>query len=138
MSPIRVTASQSPPLTCTLRSMSLMSCLLSVFLVAATSTFVRFMHFKFGSQYRHYLDAKSERQQQRLVDQDGRDNDTFVGMESSEWYNLQSSEGRKAAICHTLALLRWHELEFRVPQTEPVLDNRGGDQFGVAIDDDTN
>ncbi|KAE8155245.1 hypothetical protein BDV25DRAFT_134992 [Aspergillus avenaceus] len=79
---------------------------ISVFLIAATSTFIRFVHFKFGSQYREYIDAETRPEQMALVNDE--DRDTFVYMHSTRWFNLQLAEGRRLALCHILALLRWH------------------------------
>lgn len=55
------------------------------------------MHFSFGSRYGDYLDAKLVNHQKGLVNQDTGE-DTYARMESSEWYNLQSAEGRKATM----------------------------------------
>lgn len=79
----------------------------SVFLIAATNTFIRFVHFEFGSHYGEYIDAASEHLQRTLADDE--DKDTFVHMHSTKWFNLQSPEGRKSALCHILALVKWHE-----------------------------
>ncbi|KAL2753232.1 hypothetical protein ACRALDRAFT_1077621 [Sodiomyces alcalophilus JCM 7366] len=78
-----------------------------VFLVAATSTFVRFIHFRFGTSYLEYLDAEDVATQQAIAEDP--EKDTYVHMDSSEWFNLQSPEGRRNALCHILALLNWHE-----------------------------
>ena len=37
--------------------------------------------------------------------------ETCVYMRCTRWFNLQASEGRRLAACHTLALLRWHEAQ---------------------------
>lgn len=79
----------------------------SVFMIAATNSFLRFIHFRFGLHYLDYLDAADDEAQQELVD-DAR-KDTFVYMHSSKWFNLQSVDGRRNALCHILALLRWHD-----------------------------
>ncbi|KJZ76407.1 hypothetical protein HIM_04136 [Hirsutella minnesotensis 3608] len=78
----------------------------SVFLIAAASTFVRFVHFQFGSHYADLLDATDAEAQEALI-ADG-EKDTYVQMRSSKWLNLQTSQGRRIALCHVLALLRWH------------------------------
>jgi len=79
----------------------------SVFLIAAINTFLRFLHFRFGSHYEEYLDCISEQTQKDLIQDENRD--TFVHMSSIAWFNLQSSEGRRIALCHIMALLRWHD-----------------------------
>lgn len=86
-------------------------------MISATSTFVRFVHFTFGSQYGEYLAQTSDRQQQILAERDC-DEQTFVRMKSSTWHNLQLQEERKSAICHILALLRWHEIEEDIEDSE--------------------
>lgn len=58
----------------------------SVFLIAATNTFIRFVHFEFGSHYEEYLDAASEHMKRTLADDE--DKDTFVYMHSTKWFNL--------------------------------------------------
>ncbi len=79
----------------------------SVFLIAATNTFVRFVHFNFGSDYRTYLDANGEKAQKTLVN--NRNRNTFVYMQCSSWFDLNTAHGRRKALCHVLALLRWHD-----------------------------
>lgn len=37
--------------------------------------------------------------------------DAFVYMQSTKWFNLQTPKERKVALCHIMALLRWHDLE---------------------------
>ncbi|KAJ9155544.1 hypothetical protein NKR23_g2112 [Pleurostoma richardsiae] len=78
-----------------------------VFLVAATNTFLRFIHFKFGRDYAEYLDASDEATQKHIAND--QDKDTFVYMHGTEWFNIQSREGRQAVLCHILAILRWHD-----------------------------
>ncbi|PYI01211.1 hypothetical protein BO78DRAFT_464784 [Aspergillus sclerotiicarbonarius CBS 121057] len=75
-----------------------------VFLVVGTSTFVRFINFKFSAEYEEYLDAESEAAQNSVVDRG--DGNVFVQMHSTKWFSLQSPDGRKAALCHVLALIR--------------------------------
>lgn len=81
----------------------------SVFLIAATSTFVRFVHFKFGRRYMEYLDAADEEAQIRLVDNNERG--TCVRMRSTRWFNLQEHWGRRMSLCHVFSLLRWHDAQ---------------------------
>ncbi|TGJ82407.1 hypothetical protein E0Z10_g6373 [Xylaria hypoxylon] len=78
-----------------------------VFLIAATNTFVRFLYFSFGQDYSDYLDAIDGETQMQIVNDERRD--PYVYMQSTRWFNLQSGEGRKSALCHILALLKWHE-----------------------------
>lgn len=94
------------------------------------------MHFRFGSRYGDYLDAKSVGSQKGLVNQDT-DEDTYVRMESSAWYNLQSGEGRKAAMCHVLALLGWHGHESSVPRVDPGFDSQDSDDFAEEMVEDS-
>jgi hypothetical protein len=82
-------------------------CSYSVFLIAATNTFVRFLYFRFGRDYSDYLDAIDAQPQMRIVNDERRD--PYVYMQSTRWFNLQSGEGRKSALCHVRALLKWHE-----------------------------
>ncbi|KXX82373.1 hypothetical protein MMYC01_201286 [Madurella mycetomatis] len=77
-----------------------------VFLIAATSTFIRFIHFTFGRDYMEYLDAPDQETQIDLANDDERD--AFAYMHSTDWFNLQLPEGRRIALCHILALVRWH------------------------------
>ncbi|KFA81330.1 hypothetical protein S40288_08312 [Stachybotrys chartarum IBT 40288] len=79
----------------------------SVFLIAAASTFVRFVHFQFGSHYADLLDATDPEAQEALIAES--EKDTYAYMRSSKWFNLQTSQGRRTALCHVLALLRWHD-----------------------------
>ncbi|KAI0435842.1 hypothetical protein F4803DRAFT_276767 [Xylaria telfairii] len=78
-----------------------------VFLIAATNTFVRFLYFRFGRDYSDYLDAIDGQIQMQIVNNELRD--PYVYMQSTRWFSLQSGEGRKSALCHILALLKWHE-----------------------------
>ena len=73
--------------------------------------------------------------------------DTFARMNSTQWFNLQSSEGRRVALCHTLALLRWHDKQTAMPvpgpddsmvsedDDDPVL-SEDGSSFRSSEDDD--
>ena len=79
-----------------------------VFIIAATSTFVRFTRFTFGKDYLAYLDAATKSAQQEIIKNKTKDACAYV--ENSNWFNLQTKEGRKAAMCHILALLRWQEV----------------------------
>ncbi|KAK0639582.1 hypothetical protein B0T16DRAFT_246005 [Cercophora newfieldiana] len=80
-----------------------------VFLIAATNTFMRFTKFSFSRDYLRYLDATTVGAQLEMISDPGKE--VFVSMQSSTWFNLQSSDGRRAALCHILALLRWHDAE---------------------------
>jgi hypothetical protein len=81
--------------------------LYSVFLIAATNTFVRFMHFRFGSHYAELISTITAEDQEALIMDS--EKDSYVHVRVSEWFNLQSSRGRRTALCHVLALLRWHD-----------------------------
>lgn len=76
----------------------------SVFLLAATNTFLHFIDFKFGSYYGEYFDATNEMSQKVLIDDENRD--TFICMHNTKWFDLQSPGGRKTALCHILAIVR--------------------------------
>lgn len=105
----------------------------SVFLLAATNTFLRFIHFKFGSHYGEYVDAASEMTQKTLVDDENRD--TFIYMHSTKWFNLQSPGGRKSALCHILAMVRWHDERNTI--LFPVVDDSSGpeDDSDLSMED---
>ncbi|GAB1313422.1 hypothetical protein MFIFM68171_03632 [Madurella fahalii] len=77
-----------------------------IFLIAATNTFIRFIRFTFGRDYLEYLDANNKDTQQALVDDP--EKYVCVYMQTTKWLNLQSSEGRRIALCHVLALVAWH------------------------------
>jgi hypothetical protein len=79
----------------------------SVFLIAATNVYVRFMHFCFGADYAAYLNARDLAAQEALVNDASRD--TFVHLQCTKWFNLGSVKGRRDTLCHVLALLRWHD-----------------------------
>lgn len=85
------------------------SVLSSVFLIVATNTFVQFLHFKFDANCEEYLHAQFEDTQIALISDE--DKETCVHMSSIKWYNLQLSDGRQAALCHVMALLRWHDAQ---------------------------
>jgi len=63
--------------------------------------------FEFGRDYMEYLDAKTEAAQRELISDVQKE--VFVYMHASSWFNLQSPEGRQMALCHVLALVRWHD-----------------------------
>ncbi|KAF7550378.1 hypothetical protein G7046_g8032 [Stylonectria norvegica] len=81
----------------------------NMFIIATTSTFLRAMHFSFGQSYREYLDAPDKADQLRIVDEHNAD--TCVHMSATDWFNLQDKTGRASALCHILALLRWHDMQ---------------------------
>lgn len=56
-----------------------------------------------------YLDAIDEEAQRELINDEKKE--AFVYMYNTKWFNLQSREGRRMALCHILALLRWHDAE---------------------------
>ena len=37
--------------------------------------------------------------------------DTCVHLQYTKWFNLEKKTGRKAGLCHILALLRWHRTQ---------------------------
>lgn len=67
---------------------------------------MRFIHFRFGKDYLDYLDATDGDAQRELINDQRKD--TCVHMHSTKWFNLQFPEGRRTALCHVLALVRWH------------------------------
>ncbi|KAK4034730.1 hypothetical protein C8A01DRAFT_38835 [Parachaetomium inaequale] len=79
-----------------------------IFLIAATNTYVRFVHFRFGADYHTYITA-DERAQKRLIKNPNRD--TCVHMQCSDWFDLNQGQGREDALCLLLALLRWHDVQ---------------------------
>jgi len=81
------------------------------FLIAATNTFIGFIHFRFGVDYMEYLDAPDEASQRALVNDTGKD--TFVYMQRTEWFNVEEPKGRSNALCHVLGLVRWHSAQER-------------------------
>lgn len=42
-----------------------------------------------------------------IINDEGKE--AFVYMQSTRWFNLQSREGRRVALCHVLSLVRWHD-----------------------------
>ncbi|RSL57388.1 hypothetical protein CEP54_008328 [Fusarium duplospermum] len=100
----------------------------NVFLIAATNTFMRFVHFRFGRDYLEYLDATNERSQMGIINNE--ENEAFAYIQSSKWFNLQSSDRRRIALCHILALLRWHD-------TRDSLRNQA-DDYSTEDDSDHN
>ncbi|KAK1749577.1 hypothetical protein QBC47DRAFT_333388 [Echria macrotheca] len=102
-----------------------------VFLIAATNVFVRIIHFEFGHGYMEYLDALDEKTQINIANDD--ENDAFVYMHSTRWLNLQTQDERRIALCHILALLRWHDAEGIRDDTE---DSELGDNsdYGDSMD----
>ncbi|KAF9243594.1 hypothetical protein DTO013E5_7100 [Penicillium roqueforti] len=59
---------------------------IGVFLLAATNTFLRVIHFKFGSHYGEYVNTESEGTQKILVDNENKD--TFIYIHSTKWFDL--------------------------------------------------
>jgi hypothetical protein len=104
--------------------------LYSVFMIAATSTYVQFIHFTFGTNCDDYHAAGDSASQHAVTDDVNRD--AFVRMQSTHWFNLQSSEGRRIALCHVLALLRWHDnhppLGTRAANLSVTSDSIAGDE----------
>ncbi|PLN79114.1 hypothetical protein BDW42DRAFT_201838 [Aspergillus taichungensis] len=107
-----------------------------VFLIASTSTFIRFVHFKFGSGYEEYIAAATKEDQRVLVDDETKD--IFAYMSSTKWFNLQSPEGRRVALCHILALLRWHvQTAMPVPGPEESMASEDDDDPVLSEDGDS-
>ncbi|UKZ82973.1 hypothetical protein TrVFT333_010774 [Trichoderma virens FT-333] len=101
-----------------------------VFLIAATNTFVSFIHFRFGRDYREYLDADEE-SQKRIIN--NAEKEALVYMSSTKWLNLQSREGRRVTLCNILALVRWHQEQGSFDR-EPLSDQ---DDDGSTTDSDS-
>jgi hypothetical protein len=80
-----------------------------MFLIAATNTYVRFLHFRFGDDYEQYLDTMGEQRQKKLV---AKKRDAFVHLQCTKWFNLAEGDGREQAFCNLLALVRWHEAQY--------------------------
>lgn len=93
----------------------------SVYVIAATNTFIRFIRFKFGPEYAEYIDAEGRLTQETLLDKHP---DTFAYMNSTKWFNLQTFEGRKSALCHTFALLRRHDARQGNAPQDPKVSNK--------------
>jgi hypothetical protein len=91
---------------------------------------VRFIHFKFGRDYAEYLDAFDETAQIDLINDE--EKDVFVYMHNTKWFNLQSHKGRRTALCHILALLRWHDAQGALRRQS------ADDAMGPEEDDDQN
>ncbi|RAL04870.1 uncharacterized protein BO80DRAFT_422102 [Aspergillus ibericus CBS 121593] len=106
-----------------------------VFLIVGTNAFVRFINFKFNTGYEEYLDAESEAAQTAVVQRG--DGNVFAYMHSTKWFCLQSSEGREAALCHVLALIRWqvHQGGTVLQFTEQA--SRAEDSSNDSMDDDS-
>lgn len=103
-----------------------------MFIIAATNTFVRFIHFEFGHSYGEYLDTSNESDQKSLVESRGEE--SCVRMQSTRWVNLQSAEGRRRALCHLSALLKWYE-DQRALSSQDVYDS-SEDEGDISMSDD--
>ncbi|CAM1501619.1 Fc.00g036030.m01.CDS01 [Cosmosporella sp. VM-42] len=79
----------------------------SVFMIVATNTFIRFIHFRFGNDYREYFNTPDAAKKLELIGNN--EKDTCVHMNGTKWFNLRDKEDRKGALCHIFALLRWHD-----------------------------
>lgn len=79
----------------------------SVFTIAATGTWVQFLHFEFDSHYRSFIDPPNATTSRACVAAHG--DETFVRMKCTNWFDLRAAKGRKIAMCHVLAILRFHE-----------------------------
>jgi hypothetical protein len=94
------------------------------------------MHFHFGSDYAEYIEAAksgdAERQTELIND---RSKDTCVRMRSCKWANLQTCEGRRVALCHVLALLRWHDAQEDQDQAQDSSQDEAQDKAQGDSDD---
>lgn len=77
-------------------------------MIAATNTYVQFIHFEIGSHYHAYLSAADSISRSAAVND--QTDDTFIRMQCTKWFNLQAPEGRRIAMCHVLAILRFHDM----------------------------
>ncbi|KFA80529.1 hypothetical protein S40288_10033 [Stachybotrys chartarum IBT 40288] len=78
-----------------------------VFLIAATNTFVRFVHFEFGSDYLEYLDAADEKTQMEIINDPSKN--ATITIRNTRWLNLEMRDERRTALCHVLGLLRQND-----------------------------
>lgn len=101
---------------------------------------MRFIKFSFSREYLEYLDATDVGTQLGMVSDRGKE--VFVSMQSSVWFNIQSSDGRRAALCHILALLRWHDAQGSMHsggdgdvEEGPSSSHEGSDDTESEVDD---
>lgn len=84
---------------------------------------MRFVHFTFTPDYMEYPNATSITDEGQVVNNSAKK--VFVNMSCTEWFNLQLCDGRQAAICHILAILRRHDA-----RTSDVGNENGHDEDG--------
>ena len=102
--------------------------LCSIFIIAMCNTFVRFIHFTFGSDYGEYLDATTETEQLQIVGDTAKD--TFAYVSWTKWFDLRMSEARRIAACHLLTLVR-----LKLPIWERIEHHGGPDDAGYDGDE---
>ncbi len=61
------------------------------------------MHFGFGRDYLEYLEADKDTQLELINDAT---KDTYVRLQTTEWFNLGTKEGRRDALCQVLGLVK--------------------------------
>ncbi|KAK3933555.1 hypothetical protein QBC46DRAFT_368696 [Diplogelasinospora grovesii] len=94
-------------------------------------TFLRFVHFHFPARYKDYLNTSTKMAQRNIL---------FATMSCTRWFSLQSVEGRKStgSLCHTLALLRWHESQVAThSRASKSLKQDEGSDFSRALGDNS-
>ncbi|QUC22974.1 uncharacterized protein UV8b_07215 [Ustilaginoidea virens] len=99
-----------------------------IFIIAMCNTFVRFIHFTFGSDYGEYLDASTETEQLQIVGDTAKD--TFAYVSWTKWFDLRMSEARRIAACHLLTLVR-----LKLPIWERIEHHGGPDDAGYDGDE---
>ncbi|XWX00654.1 hypothetical protein V2A60_008675 [Cordyceps javanica] len=82
-----------------------------VYSYICNGSFIRFLHFDFGSRYEGYLDAPTENEQLDIV-QDYPE-DTCVRVSSTKWLDLEEPKDVIRSICHILTrvMMEGHESE---------------------------
>jgi hypothetical protein len=92
---------------------------------------MRFLHFKFGRNYKEYLDMTDEDAQRKLVNDE--EKEAVVYLHCSGQFNIQTREGRRLAFCHTLALVNKQESKTFDMSTEA--ESELSDHFDASEED---
>ncbi|PMB65191.1 hypothetical protein BM221_008547 [Beauveria bassiana] len=101
----------------------------SVYSYICNGTFIRFLHFDFGSRYEEYLDAPTENEQLDIV-QDYPE-DTCVRVSSTKWLDLEEPKDVIHSICHILTRVMMEGHESEESEDQPENDHEAGYQSDV-------
>jgi hypothetical protein len=98
-----------------------------VFVVAMTQKFMRFLHFHCTEAYMQYLLCRDVDKQ--------KSSDAWLDVTESEFFALDSEDGRRNALCNLLGLVKFWEQQLMIAKEES--ENQSEDESKNQLEDES-